>query len=392
MKARRLWLNLHLYIGLSLGAVLILVGLTGSLLVFYHKIDQLLNPALLTVSAQDGYRPYSAAVAAAQAVHPGWHADSLLMPRASDGVLILWFKEAPGTVGQEDRWHQVAVDPYTAQVQGSRFIDTLTLRRDSVVATLYALHSTFLLGENGETLAGIVGLCLLLSSLSGIYLWWPRSGKFKQALTFKRDASRVRFHFDLHRTSGIYSVIILIVISFSGIYMIFPAYVTPLVNLFSTVSESAGNPVSSVRPGATAISIETAVTIADRLYPHAELKTIGLPENENGVYLITKRQAGEVGTSYGSTDIWIDQYSGAVLKVKDSRAMSAGDSFLAWQFPLHNGEAFGLAGRVIVCMTGFIPAIMAVTGTYIWLRKRRSRRSRLSNTAYTRAGVSPELR
>lgn len=41
---RKFWLKVHLYIGLAAGAVLVLVGLTGSIIVFHLKFDELLNP------------------------------------------------------------------------------------------------------------------------------------------------------------------------------------------------------------------------------------------------------------------------------------------------------------------------------------------------------------
>ena len=41
-KIRQLTLTLHQYIGLVVGVLLIIVGLTGSLLVFQHEIDQFL--------------------------------------------------------------------------------------------------------------------------------------------------------------------------------------------------------------------------------------------------------------------------------------------------------------------------------------------------------------
>jgi uncharacterized iron-regulated membrane protein len=36
-RARSLWLRLHRWLGLGLGAVFVLLGLTGSLLVFYTE-------------------------------------------------------------------------------------------------------------------------------------------------------------------------------------------------------------------------------------------------------------------------------------------------------------------------------------------------------------------
>ena len=44
---RRYVRMLHLYLGLCLGAVFALLGLTGSFLVFYPEMDRWLNPALV---------------------------------------------------------------------------------------------------------------------------------------------------------------------------------------------------------------------------------------------------------------------------------------------------------------------------------------------------------
>jgi uncharacterized iron-regulated membrane protein len=68
----------------------------------------------------------------------------------------------------------------------------------------------------------------------------------------------------------------------------------------------------------------------------------------------------------------IDQWSGAILAVRDRRALPAGEVVLHWQFPLHNGEALGLPGRLVV-FGAVTPLLLAVTGTLIWRRKRRRR-------------------
>ncbi len=51
---------------------------------------------------------------------------------------------------------------------------------------------------------------------------------------------------------------------------------------------------------------------------------------------------------------------------------------LEWQYPLHSGEAFGLAGRIIVCVAGVSVAVLAVTGVVISLRKLLPGRARVT--------------
>lgn len=59
LKARRKrWLSIHLWLGLTLGFLLAIYGLTGSILVFHEEIDEWLNPELLTVLSPNGNQPY----------------------------------------------------------------------------------------------------------------------------------------------------------------------------------------------------------------------------------------------------------------------------------------------------------------------------------------------
>ena len=91
------------------------------------------------------------------------------------------------------------------------------------------------------------------------------------------------------------------------------------------------------------------------------------------MYVVSKRQPGEVRKSGGSSVVWVDQYRGTILHVRDPRTMSVGDRFLLWQFPLHNGEAFDLPGRLVIVLSGLSLPGLYVTGLLIWWRKRRTR-------------------
>src|SRR5690606_3739534 len=68
---KKIWLRLHLYVGLIGGGLFVLTSLTGSLLVFYKTIDEWLNPeqVIRTVGTD---RPLSDIVAGARTAHPDW--------------------------------------------------------------------------------------------------------------------------------------------------------------------------------------------------------------------------------------------------------------------------------------------------------------------------------
>lgn len=48
---RKLWLQVHLYLGLVAGAILAVVGLTGSILVFYEELQEVFNSEQIEITA-----------------------------------------------------------------------------------------------------------------------------------------------------------------------------------------------------------------------------------------------------------------------------------------------------------------------------------------------------
>jgi len=49
----------------------------------------------------------------------------------------------------------------------------------------------------------------------------------------------------------------------------------------------------------------------------------------------------------------------------------AGDVFLQAQYPLHSGRIAGIAGRILISICGLVVLVLAWTGIYLWLRKKR---------------------
>lgn len=60
--------------------------------------------------------------------------------------------------------------------------------------------------------------------------------------------------------------------------------------------------------------------------------------------------------------------------MRDGLDESGGDVLLNWLHPLHGGEAFGLAGRLLALAAGLAPIALFVTGLLRWRRRRPRRR------------------
>lgn len=364
---RNYWLNIHRYLGLSAGLIFVLLGLTGTLNTFWVELDRWLNPELVISQTADEVRPLDDILTAIRVAHPNRQGSwELVMPSQANTMLTAIYKKPKGQ--QQESYSEIWVDvnPYTADVVRSYFWG------DTVMTWIFDLHSTLLLGKTGHNIVGILGLVLMVSLISGLCLWWPSSGKVRQAFIIKRGASNPRLMFDIHRVAGIYAMLILFILAFSGAYLVYPEYINPIV-ASSPDPKTPKAWVSTAYPGAQPITLAQAVLVAKQVFPDAEIKRLSTPNGAVGVYKATLRQPSEIfKTSYPDTQVWIDQYSGTVLDSHDPKDDTMAKTFLSIQWELHSGQAFGLIGRMLVCMTGLVLLMLYVTGFIRWLQKRRA--------------------
>ena len=377
---RKVLLKIHLYISLWLGAFLVLAGLTGSLLVYSDGLDHLLNSDTMQIEAANTKPlPYAELIATANTVSPIKEPPSYVqLPNEADEAMIVRYqvhekgKEHKGNhKTMNHHFYEVMINPYTGQVLGSRD------KNDSFMSIVRRLHANLLVGETGKLIMGITALLTLVLTITGIYLWWPKLSKIKQAFTIKRNASFTRFNIDLHKTSGIYTAVILFSIALSGVYFNLPNVFKPVVNYFSPMDGMTGmsammGGVKSEAAKGTPITPEMAVNAVTAAYPDIQIQRIFFPADAEDTYRVTGRQADEV-RSNGSTAVWLDQYSGKFIKVRDPHQFNAGNAFTNLQLSLHNGEILGSTGRVMVLITGFAPLLLMVTGVTQWLKKRKAK-------------------
>ncbi|HMM45380.1 MAG TPA: PepSY-associated TM helix domain-containing protein [Candidatus Macondimonas sp.] len=376
---RALWLKLHLWLGLALGFWLALIGLTGALLVFYYELEEVLHPALFTVAPQPGgaaaYRSLTEIEAAARAALPqGSKIGFGFYPRTDAGSYWL-FAEVPAG-NKADHW-QVFVDPYTAQALGTRLVKPhdAWFARD-FFSFVFELHYQLLLPwEIGGPIVGIMALATLVSLGIGIYLWWPKNGKWGRALRFKRGASRTRFVFDLHNLSGVYLLPVLVAVLVSGLYFNLPDQFFWTVNRFSPGTQNRYE-IKSAPPaaGAVPIGLQRAFDIVRARYPEGRPDWLYIAKEPDATYTICAKDVPGLSAFADRRCVVVDQYTGAILWTTEPGAHTGGNTFVAWQWPLHSGTAFGLPGRILVLLSGLALPVLFVTGFIRWRQKVRARR------------------
>jgi uncharacterized iron-regulated membrane protein len=348
----------HGWLGLFLGGLFAVLGLSGSLLVFHRDIERALAPPAADV-----------AVASIEAILAAVSGKGPSGARAS-------FYEAPPVAGHpamvhmrregEPSW-RVFVDPASAAVLG------IEARERTVFHWVYIFHDRLLLPHDyGDTVVAVLGIALMVSAGSGLYLWWPRRGQRGPTFLPSRGVGQVRRMLELHKSVGIWACVVLLVLAVSGVYLARPRWVEPLVALalpFETPGRIAGGPLGD----AALIGTDRAATIARERFPGAVLVMVGLPNAKDRAYRVFLRQSLDL-REFGNTTVWVDGVNGDILAVREPGIAPAGNWLLMWMFPLHNGEALGLGGRILACVVGLCPTALLVTGVLIRRNKRRARR------------------
>lgn len=369
---RRYWLAAHLYLGLVFGGILVMLGLTGSLLVFYLEIDRTLNPAIAVKQAS---RPsLEAVLKQLQQAHPqrksGWRIE---LPLSGQHPLMARYMKPQETRHLTFAPLMVTLDPATLEITSQRFWGQFTM------TWLYDLHYTLLLEDTrllentGKTLLAACSIVFMISLFSGLYLWWPRHGNFKAALSFKKNAHPIRRIYDWHKLSGVFGFVFLLMLTITGLMLEKPDWFKPILAMKSPLFE-AGKMQSKAATADTRASLDAIAKIAQAYFLNSELRWIYTPDDASGAVQIRLYQTCEPSRRFPKTTVWLDQYSAKIIASRDACHDTTGDKVQGWLHPLHNGEAFGLIGRWLVFFSGILPAILMLTGFIRWRHKKKAKR------------------
>ena len=381
-QSRKRLVTVHLYIGLVLGLVLSIAGLTGSLIVFWHPIDTALNLELLAsdpACTESAFRPIDELMAAVRArMPPSGRLTSLDFPDRERPVLWAWY-QMPASQAEWGDIFTLFVKPCSGEVTGPRLWNSQQRPWGGpLMSALIQLHTSLWLNQwsilVGNHLLSFGSVLLMGSILIGYYLWWPPNrGNWRSAFTIKRGVRGTRLHYDLHKVVGACVGGLLLVSLFTGIYLYSPwmDLIDRSVNLLSPVTAlEAPPPVSIPIKGQEPITVGRVIEITKTTLSSWRPTSLEFPVDEQGTYMVTV----DTGTVWNS-HVSIEQYSGAVLRIQGPHVASAGDHVLGWLFPLHTGQAFGLPGRIVLVILGVIPTCLYMTGFFLWWNRRRARHS-----------------
>jgi uncharacterized iron-regulated membrane protein len=370
LRIRRTFIILHRYAGLAAGVFFVILGLTGSVSVYWRELHEISHRNLVIENPAPRWASYDSIMQAVNTAFPGrpkaWYLD---FPWYAEGPLYAVYHEPEERAGDYESPLYVAVDPYAGRVLDQYYWG------ETFVSWLYNLHSHLNAGMFGLQVVGVFGIVYLLLALSGLYLWWPVGRFTKRQFTTSPRYGAAQFEFDLHRVGGFYALLVVVVVAASGATIIYSDQVERFVARIAPMNVPAGAEGDFVRNvaarQAAPISADEAVAKAQKLFPDAIVRGLFAPGGSDVAYGVVLRQPFETYTPhYPDTQVWIDANDGAVLEVVDPAQHNRSRRLMDVYYEFHNGEAFGSVGRAIVCLSGLVPLLLFVTGLRQWLRRR----------------------
>ncbi|MED5596594.1 sulfite reductase flavoprotein subunit alpha [Janthinobacterium sp. P210006] len=378
---KQVWFQLHWFIGITAGTVLVIIGLSGATLAFKDELLDVMNPGVRHVAVESRAPLTPGQLSNIAAAEHGQRVTSITMYAQAGAAPRLFFAPKNG----QRRGESVYVHPYTGATQpalaGAEFFEWTE-----------SLHRWLLLPRDpGRQVAGALALCLLGLALSGLYLRWPRRPlDWRTWLTFDPALKGRSFLWNLHAVAGTWCLVVYVALTLTGIYWSYDV-------VRDNIDAWAGKPPRVAQaPGkkgparekqeAPAVDIGLAWSSFQQHAPGWTLASVRLPTRAGEAVQFTWL-ASDAPHERARSRLSIAPADGAVTENEPYSRQGLGSRLVNIIYPLHMGTYFGLPGRIIVTLASLGLPLFAITGWMLYLGRRKAKRAVQAQRAMLGAGA-----
>ncbi|HEY3901355.1 MAG TPA: PepSY-associated TM helix domain-containing protein [Chthoniobacter sp.] len=357
MSLRKFLLWLHLVVGLIAAVFLAILGFTGAAMVYEVPLDHALNAKLYHVAPQGHPLGLNELVAAVEKASAPGRVTALFFASEEDIATRATLRNPDG------KSHTVTANPYTGEIIGS--LGTA----NRFFPKVHQFHTNLLLGKPGKIITGWGALLLVVLSLTGIILWWPR--KIWKISEWKPGR---RANFDLHNALGFWSSIFMFLFGVTGLVVHFDEETAQWIGRLTHTPATMPIPQPKPSPNAKPASADQLYQAAMQAAPGAQvIGMLGLGSTHGAVRVMM--HFPEDNTPGGRTGVFLDPTSAEVLLAQTSRDAPPGYRLAKfWNRQLHTGDILGWPSRIIACLMSLSLPLLALTGPLIWWGKFKRRR------------------
>lgn len=429
-KVRKLFNDLHLWMGLASGVIVIVICFTGTVYVFNAEVREMASPELYTIKSPKGDVLTAEAIISNVEKTIGGKVTALKIPADKNRTWQVSVKKdqeenadggradktTPGKIaggkdvkrgedtkvkndneptpdqskaksgpgGKPNLGTTYSVNPYTGEVLGDLSVKNSTTE---FMRDMFSLHRWLLLdrieepifGELpnrklGSYITGTATILFTLGVLTGLVIWFPQKIKsWKQGLSVKWSGNWKRINHDLHNTFAFYALIFLFLMGITGPQWSFEWYREGLqksLGTYKAPDEPRPEPPQSTLPdhAVRKLSVNDYINATQNILAYQGDYNIILAADSTAAVAINKTKVGFFAP-VASDKVFVDQYSSAILSTDIFRDKPLNERIAGSIKALHLGDVYGKFTKILYFIACLVATSLPVTGTIIWLNK-----------------------
>ncbi|MGV3586975.1 MAG: PepSY-associated TM helix domain-containing protein [Adhaeribacter sp.] len=361
--------QIHLWLGLTSGLLVLFLGITGCILAFEREIQNFTQPYRFTEVRQQPLLPPSVLKNIADKALPNKHAHSVSY-EPGKAAQVVYFSLEPGY------YYSVFLNPYTGQVLKVKDVDA-----DFFRIIIMGHYYLWLPPHIGQPIVATGTLIFVVLLVTGLVLWWPKNkAARKQRFSIKWNARWRRVNYDLHHVLGFYMTWVIIFIAFTGLVWGFQWFAKSAYWVASggknlvVFEESFSDTTQLQRTNLNQPAMDILWQRTRAANPDfTGSLDVHVPENAKAAIEVALNPDTD---TYWQTDYrYYDQYTLKEIEVKHQYGAfakaGAADKLFRMNYDIHVGAIAGITGKIIAFFASLLAASMPVTGFLIWWGRRK---------------------
>ncbi|MFN3379046.1 MAG: PepSY-associated TM helix domain-containing protein [Runella zeae] len=359
MNIQRKLFTLHSWFGLITGFFLLLLGLSGSILVFKEELEPWMYGHITDVAPSGEPLPLDSLYRIITQKYPNLDGIAWVNPVVPPNHSYQFRLYLNDTRLISYDLGAININQYTGQIIRHGRSDDLEV---GWIEWIFQFHFSFHLGMPGAALTAIFGLTMLVSILTGVvvyrkFIWKVLS--FRQRFNPKNWRT---ISSDLHRMVGVWSLVFNVIIFFTGFWL----------NLFAFEKKTWDNEVVPTPANSLAkVSLQNLYDEALIKAPELTPSYVYLPTQPHRKFNVRGSYENENPLFSAKNSIQFDAYTGEFLGITRYSDLSPWKKIEATFHPLHVGNFGGIFLKILYIVIGLTPGLLSVTGFLLWWRRKR---------------------
>ncbi|WP_153800409.1 PepSY-associated TM helix domain-containing protein [Foetidibacter luteolus] len=359
----------HRWLGLVSGLVVFIVAITGALYVFEEEGREAFQHQYYHIAESNAPRlPLDRMIDTFRSYYPNEKITSIRFKETSDAAFVFLTDK-----------RLVTINPVTGFVTGVR-----DKNRD-FFTVIQKIHTGLYMGEVGTQIVKWNVLIFFIMCISGLILWWPKQKRFlRQAIRLNfRTTNRKRLVWDMHSVLGFYALLVLLIISLTGLFWTFDT-VKSIASFITTGSASVNNKKVTAKAGKAkqVLSVQDAYLAATTAFPGAKETFVTPASGKEAITRVIMRYPYSIVRKQNT--LYYNAVTGKLVKAEQYKNYTGYDRIARSNFDFHTGRirALGIGSKIVYFLASLVAASLPVTGFLVWWGRRKKKSPAKASAVY----------